>query len=874
MVTKEHLIGRELGDRYEIEREIGEGASAIVYLARDIRHNRSVALKVLKPQVGSVLGGSRFLSEIETIARLQHPNILPLYDSGEVGSLLFFVMPYLDGKTLRDRLTAERQLPLADIAKITNEVAQALTHAHAQGVVHRDIKPENILFTDGVAVLADFGISRAMTVASGERLTQSGMVLGTPQYMSPEQGAGDAVDGRSDVYSLACVVYEMLTGDPPFTGASPMGILARHARDPVPSVRTIRPAVPKALEAAVMRALGKVPADRFESARAFSDAVTASTVAEPVSGASRSSRRTVVAGWIMVAVLLAVGATAMYQRRGTSLVTDGPPRIIVLPFEHVGPTEDKFIADGMSDEVTSRVAGISGLSVIARTSALHYSAAGTNLAQVGREMNVAYAVTGTVRTDRTAEGTSRVRVTAHLIRVQGQQEIWSEPFDANFSAGDLFAMQSDIAGRVAGKLGVSLLTPEQAQLAKRPTNNIDAYTDYLRGNALSSRRYEEESARGAVDMYQRAVSRDSNFALAWAKLAEAQTIYSYYYRDKVADRLKVARSAIDRAAALDSSLIEVHLARGYLYWWGELNAERALQEFSVVNVAQPNNSEVLWIIGQVQRRKGQYAEALATMKRAAALDPRSQPVALDLATTSMAMRRYDESAAQMERAITLGPDWAPARVMKAVDVLLATGDGSKAGQVVQDALPSVSMREMLKWMYRYPRLPSMLGGAVRDSTEALDAAAPFVDPAKLYLAKAFSYRVRGDAARMRTAFDSARQVLEKRVALAPGDVELHALLGVAYAGLGRQADARREGDGAVRNMPITKDMVMAGTILNHRIDIAVLGGDADGALANFDTVVRIPSQFSRAVLRSDPFYSVLRANSRYSAIATAAEIRY
>ena len=319
-------LKQSLSDRYDIQRQIGAGGMATVYLARDLRHDRPVALKLLSPELGAVLGPDRFLSEIRVTANLQHPNLLPLFDSGEAGGQLYYVMPYVDGETLRGKLDRERQLPVDEAVRITVAIAAALDYAHRHGVIHRDLKPENILIHDGQPLVADFGIALAVSNAGGQRVTQSGLSLGTPQYMSPEQATGDRViDARTDVYSLGALLYEMLSGDPPHTGSTAQAIIARLLTEKPRSIRATRSAVPEHVELAVQKALEKLPADRFATARQFSEAltnptavVTALTAASAAPGVARTS---VIQRWslpvavgALVVAAAAIGA-ALWQYR-------------------------------------------------------------------------------------------------------------------------------------------------------------------------------------------------------------------------------------------------------------------------------------------------------------------------------------------------------------------------------------------------------------------------------------------------------------------------------------------------------------------------------------------------------------------------------
>jgi serine/threonine-protein kinase len=340
-----HLLERlksALADRYAVEAEIGRGGMAVVYLAEDLKHHRQVAIKVLQPELAASLGAERFLREIEIATKLVHPRILPIFDSGEADGFLFYVMPFIDGESLRDRLDREKQLPLEDALQIAQQVADVLSYAHDQGIVHRDIKPENILFEAGHAIVADFGIAKAIATAGGERLTQTGLAMGTPAYMSPEQAGGEAyTDGRGDVYALGCVLYEMLAGDPPFTGATSQVILARKSTESVPSLRAARETVPEGVEAVIGRSLAKAPADRYPTAEAFGEALRE----PPQPEVSRARRRRALILAVSVAVVGTSWAVLSTLRSPTA---EAFPVVAVLPCENRSrdAAQDQVAEDG------------------------------------------------------------------------------------------------------------------------------------------------------------------------------------------------------------------------------------------------------------------------------------------------------------------------------------------------------------------------------------------------------------------------------------------------------------------------------------------------------------------------------------------------
>jgi serine/threonine-protein kinase len=379
-----------LADRYQIEGELGSGGMATVYLAEDLKHHRSVAIKVLRPELAASLGAERFLREIEIAAKLTHPHILALYDSGEVDGFLYYVMPYVEGESLRDRLTRDKQLSIEHALRITCEVADALGSAHRHNVIHRDIKPENILIEEGHAVVADFGVARAVSAAGGDQLTETGIAIGTPAYMSPEQASGEAdLDGRSDLYSLGCVLHEMLTGEPPFTGPTAANIIRKHiSAEPTP-VNVLRPTVPEGTDKAVRRALAKAPADRFATAAEFIAALTTPVeleVGRSVSERRRMPRRGAVVGLVAVVAVAAVATVVvrgLVRPAGDQAADMG--HLAVLPCANrMGDSEQDYIAAGVHDEVVTGLGRIAAVEVRGRSSVMRYRDIGGMLGVPGR----------------------------------------------------------------------------------------------------------------------------------------------------------------------------------------------------------------------------------------------------------------------------------------------------------------------------------------------------------------------------------------------------------------------------------------------------------------------------------------------------------
>ena len=502
-----------LAERYAIERELGQGGMAVVFLAQDLKHHRAVAIKVLRPELALALGVERFLGEIETVAGLAHPHILPLYDSGEAAGFLYYVMPYVEGESLRERLTREKQLSLEDALRIAGEVATALSYAHSRGVVHRDIKPENILLEAGQAVVSDFGIARAITVAGGEKLTQTGMTVGTPGYMSPEQAAGEReVDGRSDVYSLACVLYEMLAGNPPYLGSSARAILARQSLDPVPRLRTVRETVPEEFERAVVKALSKAPADRFATAMQFVEALTTGS---PTPRASRHPLLIRVA-LPLVAALTAIGVVVLARRFSlpSNPAALDPNVVAVAPFDVLEPNLTRW-REGLVDVLSANLDGAGPLRTVSPTMVVHSwsgrgdQAGGVNL---GRRTGAGLVVLGTV----IGAGGDSARVTARWLDV-ATGKVLGEVVEIRDMTSRMDRLTDSTTVRLLRELNRT--RPIGAfQHASLGARSLPALSTFLRGEQF----FRRAAWDSALTHYKRAVALDSGFTIAWSRMSAVQ----------------------------------------------------------------------------------------------------------------------------------------------------------------------------------------------------------------------------------------------------------------------------------------------------------------------------------------------------------------
>jgi serine/threonine-protein kinase len=660
--TELERLNTALSGRYTIERKIGSGGMATVYQAEDLKHHRKVAVKVLRAELAAEVGAERFLREIEIAAQLQHPHILPLYDSGHAGGILYYVMPFVSAGSLRDRMDREVRLPIDDAVRIARAVALALDYAHRRDVIHRDIKPENILLSEDQPVIADFGIAKATSAAGGaERaagegeggaLTEGGLAVGTPAYMSPEQATAERkLDGRTDLYGLACVLYEALAGEPPFAGSNVRATMALHATQPAPSLRAKRPDVPLQVDQVVAKAMAKEPSDRYGTSLEFAEALAA-----PASGTAA------------VRGLGHVGAKRA---------------VAVLPFVNTSPDPDnEYFSDGITDELINALAKVDRLQVASRTSAFALKGSGRDVREIGAMLNVAVVLEGTVR-----KAGDRLRITAQLINVADGRHLWSERYDRELR--DVFQVQDEIARTIVSTLRRTLVGDVGEPLPKRYTENLAAYNHYLRGRYHWNRRGRDGLAE-AVKHFELAISEDKGYALAHTGLADSYALQLDYRGIPVAEGMRRAKAEALKALELDDDLAEAHTSLAwvtFLYEWDweaadrefrraiELNpsyatahqwyawllmalgrTEDGLAEGRASLEADPASVSIRRTLGWLYYYAGRSADALVHLRHAVALQPNAEESHRVLGLALTQDGQFDAAVDALREALSLGPE--------------------------------------------------------------------------------------------------------------------------------------------------------------------------------------------------------------------------
>lgn len=818
------MIGQQIA-HYQITAKLGQGGMGEVYRAHDAKLRRDVAIKVLPPALtADPERRLRFQREAQAAAALSHPNIAVIHEIGEHEGSPFLVMELLEGQTL-DEAVAGKELSQTEWLGYAIPIADALAHAHRNGIAHRDLKPSNVMVTqEGHLKLLDFGLAKILESSKdfeataldtiSRELTHAGKVIGTVAYMSPEQARGQAVDHRTDIFSLGVLLYQLATGRRPFAGGSDIESLnATLTLDPPPLAEAVPGFAPEASRV-VSKSMEKEPDRRYQSAdeivtdfrnlqrdldtgRTSIAGTTGSTPRVPA--AAGRPQRTL--GLVAVAVLaVAVGVWWFGSRRDAGVPDDvatGPTRIVVFPFENLGPPEDEYFSDGVTEEIITRLASVHDLSVISRSSAFQYDKTGKTLQQVGEDFDVAYVLEGTVRWARTGDA-HRVRIVPQLVRVVDDTSIWAESYDSPMD--DIFAVQSTIAGQVIDALGVVLAGSERETVQSRPTENQEAYRAYLRGiDAL----LEAPTEPLAEEMFERAVELDPGFAFAWAGLSRAHS-WRFHGGDRTDERRAAALAAAQEALRLAPDAPETHLAMGLYHYRCFRDYEPALEHIAIAAAARPNDSRIIGWRATINKRQGNFAEAIRLHRRVLDLDPMNHSLASEIGVSSQLMGNFAEAIEAYELAITIDPDPTPPYHDTAF-LLFASKGATTEARAMLDRMPEsdgdLAARAWFWLEFFEGRYDEALARAASGPQVFADQLTLNVRDARM----AQCLEQLGRTEEARRAWQRTVDFLEAEREARPEDFRVHLDVAVPLAALGRDAEALERARRAVELMPITLD---------------------------------------------------------------------
>ena len=871
------MIG-ETFSHYRVVEHLGGGGMGVVYKAQDLRLGRTVALKFLPPELSRDDDAiARFRNEARAASALDHPSICTIYDIDETSDgRLFIAMALCEGATLKRRLAAG-PLDLLEALRIARHVAEALAQAHHHGIVHRDIKPANLIVTPHAGVkVVDFGIAK---LADSPAVTRTGESVGTPFYMSPEQIQGAPVDSATDLWSLGAVLYEMITGRPPFAGSNATAVAtAILGREP-PSIESLRPGTPPMVVSIVRRLLTKDRTQRYDTAAEVSEDLRAAEHLITGGGdTSRGSaigappdRRPLIAAIALLSVAL-VAAVILWTRGSRAAPPDasvaaaggvGRPamsRIAVLPFTNLGSADDEFFAAGMTEEISSRLAGVSRLGVLSSTTVTQYDRQGKNVRQIGGDLGVDYIVEGTVRWAGGGQG-SRVLISPKLVRVADDTAIWSDRYETPLS--DVFKVQSEIAYRITGALQVALEARERRAFDARPTSNDEAYLEYLRGMAAfqhgTSNTNRQFQARTHLE---RAVAIDSRFALAWSLLSEVLASQYGTGARRTPETLESGRGAARRALDLEPGLPEAHLAQARMLLLDGAD-DRALSELEVARAGRPNSPSLFRMLSVIERRRGNWAASLSALTRGFEIDPAT--FSEYLAAHYLFQRDYPEAFRFIGIARTANST--SIAVPEAWALFCAHQDiaGARRGLgpvLTQGSPPDARALGLLARLEFIDGRHDRALEIIRD----MDAAGAWLPPDFRFpaaLAEAQVYEAMNRRAEAIERYRAAAATLETRRRETPNDHKTDAALGLAYAGLGRAADAVSHGERAVALLPISRDAWDGPLYVYLLAQIYARVGRPADAFAKLDELFKVPGFYNVTWIERDPGFVALRAQPKY-----------
>jgi serine/threonine protein kinase/tetratricopeptide (TPR) repeat protein len=864
--------------RYEIIEELGDGGMGRVYRAMDTKIDEEIALKLIKPEiVPDSKAIERFGNEMKLTRKIPHRNVCRMYDLGEEDGTYYITMEYVRGEDLKSFIRRSGQLTVSKTISIARQICEGLEEAHRLGVVHRDLKSSNVMIDgEGNARIMDFGVARSLK-KKGD--TGVGVLIGTPEYMAPEQVETSEVDHRADIYSLGVILFEMMTGKVPFHGDNPVSIALLHRKALPPSPRIFNPEIPEDLNNLILKCLEKNKEKRFKTAKETFEALkkigrdhsTTDKIGSPKRIVSamkqiRIFRRPALLAVLLLVAVLAIALGIRYFSGEGPVVGPGLKMIVVLPFENLGPPEDEYFADGITEEITSRLSALQGLGIISRTSAKHFKESQKTARQIGEELGVDYVLDGTVQWDRSQDRKGRVRVTPQLIRVSDDTQLWSEGFDRVIE--DIFSVQAEIAEQVARQLDITILAPNREALHTKPTNNLEAYNFYLKGKEheysgwLNS---SDEEFEQAIEMLDRATALDPDFALAHAQKSLIHSRMIFFGADQTQERLEDAREALDRALVLQPELPDTQLALAFYYYWGLYDYDKALEIFESLQKAHPNVSPEL--VGYIKRRQGKWEESLDILGEAFRLNPRYSQLAYEIGLSHLALKKYSQASAWFDRVLSINPMRLEPRLGKIALSVCISGNTEEA-RTLFTALPDHPLTDHM-WVTL-----GMFDRRYQDVLDRLNSLSYEMHKAQHFLfrkdlAYAGVYWAMKEFPKMKIYAERARTDLEMDVEARPGDPRYHAALGLAYAYLGNKQDAVREGNRTVSLYPVSKDAAMGPIYVLNLARIFTIVAEHNQAIDQLEYLLSVPScEFlwhlvTVPCLQLDPTWDPLRRYPRF-----------
>jgi len=861
------VIGKSIS-HYTILEKLGEGGMGVVYRAEDTKLKRTVALKFLTPQaLGTEDDKTRFIHEAQSAASLNHPNICTVYEIDEFEGQSFIAMECVEGKSIKGMIRAG-PLDLGAALDIAIQAGEGLGAAHEKGIIHRDIKSANVMVTGrGQVKIMDFGLAMS---PGRTQLTRTGTTVGTVAYMAPEQARGGKADGRSDIWSLGVVLFEMISGQLPFKGDHEQAVLYSIVNEKAKPIAGLCLEAPVELEKVFRKCLAKDPGERYQTVMDFiadlrrlqGKSVPGARHADVPPRGSRSVRWWPRAAVAAVVIVVAIVIGPRLFSPSDSRQSSERKMLVVLPFENLGSPDDEYFADGITEELTARLARIDGLGVIARTSAVQYKNTTKTMHQIGEELNVEYVLEGTIRWERVNDGQSRIRVTPQLIRVTDATHLWADIYQRDMTS--IFEVQTDIAEQVAAALNIELLDFTREAIKARPTENLEAYNAYLRGiDMLRVPDYRMEAREISVQMFERAVDLDPEFASAYARLSIANSGLYILGFDRTEKRTARSKAAVDRALELEPDNAEAHLALAYYYYWCLAEYDLALEQFAIAEKGLPNDPGVLQGVAYILRKKGQYEEAVTRLKTALEFSPQDADVALGIGATLVPMRRYAEGEEYLRLSIALAPAQNASYHYLGWTYRIWKSDTVEPRAVLEKILLPNEQRAF-SWYTQC--IFERDYAAALDHLELVSADVNSVNEWWYYpwmMLEGMAHRLSGAEEKAGTAFEAARIQLESVIVDRPDDTRIRSSLGVVYAGLGRKEDAIREGKLATELLPVSKDAYIGPRRVEDLALIYTMVGEYQAAFDEIEYMLSIPCYFSVGLLRLDPRWDPLRDHPRY-----------